>query len=144
MEIAQSACWFDSNDPAEREGAEEKIRNSIKAATIQRRLHAGPIEWRVIEPDSDELAVRPPKGSPLGVKCLIGEAKTAPGYYLVKKASGFTHELESKDLERLRAATRRALDICYPHDKDRSNMRVDAIINELGPETAPKTLGESI
>lgn len=138
MEIAQAAAWF---APGERLKAETMIRDAISAATIRRKLHAGPIEWRVVDVDSDELAARPPDGYGPGTQCLIGEAKTTQGYYIVEAKSGFTHELESKDLETLRAETRKALDAKFPHDRDRSNARVDAIINELGPQTALKVLG---
>ena len=139
MEIIQGAWWY---EPGDRDKAMYQVRERIEQKAREERRVTGPINWRDLPPDSEELTDSPPVEFGPGTMCLLGEAMARPKYHVVTPLSGFTHELEKKDLETLRAETRKALDASFPFDRDRSNARVDAVINEIGPETAMKTLEE--
>lgn len=138
--ILTASLWFNADDPTEKESAKTGIRLAIDIAAQKQGMEHGPVSFRTLEPYDKEIATLPPPQFGPGTKCMVGEAKARPAFHVVKPKSGFTHELEAADLEILRAKTRQALDAAYPNDKDRSNARVDAIINEIGPETALKTL----
>lgn len=137
MAVIQGAWWY---EPGGENDARREVRSRIRQKAEAENMVVGPVTWRDLPPDSDELNARPPERFGPGTRCLLGEAPARPRFHVVKPKSGFTHELEPKDLEALRGETRKALDISFPHDGDRSNARVDAIINEIGPETALKRL----
>jgi hypothetical protein len=144
MEVIVAALWFNSDDPSEKASAKAGIQRAVAETAKRKQMNHGPIQYRVLEPDSDEITVSPPAKFGPGTKCLVGEAPAEQAYHVLRQVSGFTHELETKDLEALRAETRRSLDLVFPHDKDRSNARIDAVINEIGPETALRTLEETV
>jgi hypothetical protein len=75
------------------------------------------------------------------VRLLICEARVAE---LLKpeiiKSTGFVHDLDERDLARLRRITRRAYAKTKPGQAALSDAECDAIIERVGPESALKTL----
>lgn len=75
------------------------------------------------------------------VRLLVCEARVAEILKAqVIKASGFVHDLDRRDLDRLRKITRRAYQKHNPGQPSLNDAECDEIIERIGPESAIKTL----
>ena len=75
------------------------------------------------------------------VRLLICESRVVEALApQVVRSSGFVHDLDRRDLERLRRITRRAYSRTHPGQARLTDAECDAIIEEIGPDSAIKTL----
>lgn len=93
------------------------------------------------QPGEDRVPLVPDHISGPAVRLLICEATIVhvipPA---VVKASGFVHDLDARDLARLRKITRRAYAKTHPGQPPLNDAECDAVIERVGPESALKTL----
>lgn len=75
------------------------------------------------------------------VRMLICEALVVAERTMIVKSSGFVQDLDLVDLAKLREITRRAHQKARPIEMPLTDVQCDAIIEELGPTAALRTLG---
>lgn len=140
MKTYEAALWFNGANPEDKALAKRGIKDALKIIAVNEGYELGPVRWLDLPPDHSILAVEPPKEFKRGARCLVGEANGRPMNHIVTPVSGFTHELEAKDLQALRERTRLAHRGYYPVAEVLTDAECDEVINELGPETALECL----
>lgn len=97
--------------------------------------------WTEKLPGEDRVPPVPAHISGPAVRLLICEARVdGPAKPVIVKATGFTADLDARDLGRLRAITRRVHRRLQPADGTLSDAECDEIIEQVGIESALKTL----
>lgn len=92
-------------------------------------------------PGAERMPQVPDHISGPNVRLLIGEAEVRPNPRPeIIKSSGFVADLDAKDLHRLRTLTREARAKQAPYAAILTDAQCDDIIEQIGPETALKTL----
>jgi hypothetical protein len=109
---------------------------------LERDCVMGPATFVEKLPGEDRVPQVPAHVSGPAVRLLVCEAHVvATGMgEAVTKATGFVYDLDRRDLERLRKITRRAYQRRHPEQAMLTDAECDAIIEEIGPESAIKTL----
>jgi hypothetical protein len=80
-----------------------------------------------------------------GVRLLVCEATVIASLKAdIVKATGFVHDLDKRDLERLRQITRAAHQKHQPLERILTDAECDAVIEEIGPQSAMATLREGV
>lgn len=130
----QASLWYNANKPTERASAERGISDVIEMMAKELGLIRGPMRWIDLPPD--EVHIDPPEAFSRGVRYLEGVCPVVKKAHFLTEISGFTQELDKKDLERLREQTRMAHRNAYPREVALTDAEADDWINELGPEAA--------
>lgn len=91
-------------------------------------------------PGEDRVPPVPAHISGPDVRLLVCEATVLRPETQIVKSTGFVHDLDAKDLARLRKITRRAYAKTHPGQAALNDPECDAIIERVGPESALKTL----
>lgn len=134
------SLWYNDQHPQEFESAQVGIYRAFHETELKLGVKMGPVNFTVLAP-GDPRVPEPPKEFQGTPRIMIGEAvveKLVP--VMLTDDIGFTQDLEDKDLETLRAITRRTHRLYHPFEKELTDEQADAIINEVGPETAMKSL----
>jgi hypothetical protein len=80
-----------------------------------------------------------------GVRLLVCEATVVASLKAdIVKSTGFVHDLDKRDLERLRQITRAAHQKAQPMERLLTDAECDAVIEEIGPQSALATVREGV
>jgi len=135
-DVYEAALWYNSEKPTERLEAEHGVRVAMSRESVA----LSPITFKDMTPGEDRVPEVPPHftGQP---RLLVGSATVARIYQkAMDSAPGFIHDLDVKELLSLRKITRRVHSKRWPRASTLTDPQCDAIINELGPQAALKTL----
>jgi hypothetical protein len=142
----RASAWYNGNLEGEKQSAERGVALALELwAEDQGLILVGPLIYYTLMPD-DERVVDPPAhwagGNPI---CLVGVSSTEEkSEHLLTKESGFTHELEPQDLEKLRQIHRKHYALENPVDVAQNgnltDEECDGGINEMGPQVAMEGL----
>lgn len=133
-EVIESAIWITGDESHElRKRYEADVTLAIADLCREHGVIHGPIQWREKRPGTDRVPEVPDHIQGSRVRLLVAEATVTE---LVPQSSqgSFIANLEKKDLDRLRALTRKAA------KQNLSNEQCDAVIESIGPEAAIDTL----
>jgi len=131
----RQAYWYNADDPKRKEEAEDKVSTAIFEMAVGFNVATKPIQWEHVTPDSPQVPP-PPKRMQGNLKCAIGSAEVVTRFVLGPQ---MTDTLEPPDLDRLRAATRRAHRTAGGGGL-LTNEECDDRINELAPSVAARHL----
>jgi hypothetical protein len=118
----EAALWYNPAQPADKDKARDGIAEQMASVAV-----LAPIEWEDLPAGDERLPPAPFEGA----RCMVGRARVCA----LRREGRFVDDLEKKDLEMLRDATRRQL----PH-RTLSDAECDDIIDEVGIETVLKQL----
>jgi len=139
-DVMEVSLWFNFEKPGEAEKAKEGIYKAFILTEEKHGVRLGPVDFEVLAP-GDERVPEPPGhfgGTP---KLMLGFAIVEKlVYQTIGGNHGFTQDLEPDDLETLRALTRKAHKQHKPLAVPLTDEQADTVINEVGPETAMKSL----
>lgn len=133
-DVIENAIWITGDEP---EGLKEKYRKDV-SGTIddlceQEGFIHGPITMYELRPGDESVPIVPPHIYGSRVRLLVVESTLVKKLVLEGEGS-FIGELEHKDLLRLRAITRKAIQKTYPRQV--LDYECDEVIEKLGPEAA--------
>lgn len=135
----ETAAWFDPTNPI----ARRETKKSLLIAMTRLQEHCsvvlGEFHWSVLSPGDDRVP-EPPKVAPNGIKLMFVEAEVVALKPKLGQQS-FVMDLEFADLELLRKITRRG---AKKAGRKLTDKECDAIIDQLGPEMAERTLTQAI
>jgi len=101
--------------------------------------------WTEKRPGEDRVPKVPAHISGPNVRLWVCEAcVAAPARPVIEKATGFVHDLDKRDLERLRALTREAHAAAWPTAPILTDAECDEVIERVGPGVALKRLYDGV
>ena len=139
-----AAVWYDADAEKQRTTAEQMCRHAMHRAMEEYRVILGPLRWADKAPGEEGVPVPVIEdrdtalGRPLLLVCEADVVAMKP--QIVLALGGFVNELDANDLARLRKATRDAHRKANPGAPALTDMECDAVINEIGPRAAMRTL----
>ena len=139
-DLLELSLWFNSEKPDEQSHAEAGIYKAFTSSEEQHGLRLGPVVFEVMDIGDDRVPEPPPEyaGKP---RLLVGLAYVDKILPQLGADVGFVHDLEHDDLQRLRKVTQDAYMLSQPPGiAPLDDGALDDIINEVGPETATKSL----
>lgn len=139
-----TALWYNPEREHEYARAREGVEEGLRLTAESEGFLLGPVAYESVGPEDPRLPA-PPKHMRHSVKALIGEAEVLcrkPVFRLEERR--FVGELERRDLERLRAITRRRHAERFPGADPLSDDACDDIIEEIGPEAAFDALRKAV
>lgn len=140
-ETLEASLWFNAEKEGEEQSAKDGIYSVFLVIEDHQGLEMGPVSFTVMEHGDPRVPPPPPEfgGTP---KLMVGEAVIVKvRTFDIGVEVGFTQDLEEDDLAKLRKITQGAYLLSKPPGtKPLTDEQLDTIINEVGPETARKTL----
>lgn len=143
-DTAELAVWISDDDPPGKLEwwktleAPRLFAESAQAAYVR----LGPLRWYELQPGEGRAGTPPDCIQGQNVRLLVADADVIGRVPIPEPQSLFTQDLEPADLEKMRAATRRAYGPVVASDgKTLRQLRddeCDKIINAVGPEAAAK------
>ncbi|MDJ0896924.1 MAG: hypothetical protein QNJ92_17400 [Alphaproteobacteria bacterium] len=139
----ESAAWLTGEETAQDvEQHRTLVREAMDDLCQVQGFRHGPVRFHELKPGDERVPEVPDHIQGLDVRLLVGEAEvTAKRVKLERRP--FIGELDRKDLERLRKITRRAHAKARPGET-LTDLEVDDIIEQLGPEAALDTLRQQV
>jgi hypothetical protein len=96
-------------------------------------------------PGEDRVPPVPDHISGPGVRLLVCEATVVASLKAdIVRSTGFVHDLDAKDLARLRRITRAAHQKAQPMERTLTDAECDAVIEQIGPQSALATVREGV
>lgn len=142
-ETFESAIWLDGCETPEMvRQFKADVVDTIDRTCVENHLLRAPVRFIEKKPGDNRVPPVPDHIQGLDVRLLVGEADIT-GYAPRPTKRAFVSELEQKDLDQLRAATRHAFEV-NNSGQSITDMQCDDVIEELGPETALRTLGSGV
>jgi hypothetical protein len=137
---AELACWIsDSTDPAVvKRWREETVPALFQDSANTLGFVLGPIRFYELQPGEGRAGHPPDDVQGINVRLLVAEVEVT-GIKPQAQFESFLADLAFKDLQRLRAITRKA---ALP--RVISDQEADAIIERYGPVTAEKILKSAV
>lgn len=138
-EVLEMAIWLDGTETLEHvEQWKHDCSYMMSRAFGNPVLKLAPCQYFVKYPGEDRVPVPPPHIKGPNVRLLVAEALVV-GFEPEIKTQSFLADLEPKDLELLRACTRKAWN-ARNRDTWLTDDMCDQIIEEMGPQAAVQTL----
>lgn len=135
----EAAGWYYDGD----ENGERAIKAEIVRAFFESAKGAGvifgPIDFATLKP-GDPKVPTPPEWAKRGIALLQGVAEVKAYQTIIDHRTSIIHDLEPKDLERLRAATRRAHSRARPIEKPLTVEECDTMIDQTAPQVIEQML----
>lgn len=139
-DLVEIAIWLSGTETPDMIRAfKDRAQVNTTEAAKKLGLIVAPFSWETKKPGEDRVPPVPKEISGINVELLVGEALLILDRPVIMKQSGFVYDLEMEDLARLRKITRRAHAKVQPGSK-LNNQQCDAIIEQLGPASALRTL----
>lgn len=139
-ETLESAIWLDGCETdMDLRRFKSDVIDAIDKACAENNLLRAPVRFIEKKPGEDRVPPVPDHIQGLDVRLLVAEADIT-GYAPKPGARAFVGDLDKKDLDQLRVMTRRAYEASNP-GKTLNDYECDDVIEELGPDTALRTLG---
>ena len=136
--VIESAVWITGDEPLTlRKRYECDVGNAITCLCEENGFEHGPVKYIEKRPGDDRVPDVPEHIQGSRVRLLVAEAEIV-GKKPLASAGSFVANLEKKDLDRLRAITRRKW--AEHHWIALTDEQCDDCIDELGPEAALDTL----
>ena len=137
----ETALWFNAEHPREEHDARTGIYKAFLVMEDHHKIEIGPVTFSVME-HGDPRVPNPPPGFSGTPKLMVGEALVIKKLALTTHGEvGLTNDLKPEDLELLRDVTQKTYFLHNPAGTPPlTNEQLDLIINEVGPETALKSL----
>jgi hypothetical protein len=135
------SVWYNADKPGEAANAEKAIYKAFILTEDQHDLRVGTVDFEILTYGEERVPAPPPeyKGTPtlmIGTATVIKVLNT-----LMSGDVGFTQDVDEEDLTQLRAITQEAyLGGQPPGTAPLTNEQLDKVIDEVGPETAVKSL----
>jgi len=141
-DMLETAVWMDGREtPAQRAAFEAQCRASIAEAEAAEHVVCGPIVWTEKKPGDDRVPPVPKHIQGPNVRLLVAETTVVTEWPSLKPNS-FLGDLDPHDLMRLRQITRMA---AFRHTgREITDAECDAIIEQIGPESAAKAVREAV
>jgi hypothetical protein len=137
-DMIESAMWITGDEPQTlRRQYERDVNNAITSLCEENGLEHGPVKFIEKHPSDDRVPDVPEHVQGSRVRLLVAETEIV-GKRPLSSAGSFVANLEKKDLNRLRAITRRKW--AERHWIVLTDEQCDECIEELGPEAALDTL----
>ncbi len=134
----ESAIWITGDEPLTlRKQYERDVSNAIAHLCEENGFEHGPVKFIEKRPGNDRVPDVPEHIQGSRVRLLVAEAEIV-GKRPLSSTGSFVANLEKKDLDRLRAITRRKW--AEHHRMALTDEQCDEYIEELGPEAALDTL----
>lgn len=135
-EVIETAIWLDGTETAaDRARFEADCTEAMSDLANQQRLILAPIVWTEHKPGEDRVPPVPDHIKGPDVRLLVAEALILSVLPEMVTRS-FLLDLETKDLLRLRALTRRSHKQARPTAARLTDEECDKIIEEIGPQAA--------
>lgn len=137
-DLIECAIWLDGTE-TEQQIANWKERDCISALTqmtANAMVVIGPVEYETKYPGEDRVPPVPDHIAGPDVRLLVAVGRVVGVKPVLRATSSFIEELDRKDLETLRKATRRAYAANNPGMPRLTTPECDAIIAQLGPTAA--------
>ena len=140
----EQAIWYDANtciDPVGKYG--ESVKEVIESMCAKSNVvHTG-ISYKVLKPGDDRVPTVPRwlEKIPGAVPRLL--IATTQAKVRIITQSGISNDLDKKDLEKLRAITRRKYKEFNPLEKELTDQECDRFIDTLGMEVVLDQLRSS-
>lgn len=139
------AIWLTGREtPNQIEAFKKDCTEEVGAFGVMNGVVMGAPVFTEKRPGGDRVPQVPDHISGPDVRMLVCEAVVVAERSLIVKSSGFVQDLDAVDLARLREVTRRAHQRAKPLEMPLTDAQCDAVIEELGPTTALKTLGANL
>ena len=139
----EAAHWLTGEETVlEVEMHRARVREAMDVLCKQGGFRHGPVRFMELQPDSEGVPEVPDHIQGMDVRLLVGECEIIAKRQQIEKRS-FLGELDRKDLDRLRRITRRAHAKYRPRER-LTDLEVDDIIEQLGPEAALDTLRKAV
>lgn len=140
-DVLEVALWYNADRPGELERAQEGIYKVFYSTEQQHGFVTSPVTFIIMHVGDDRVPEPPDvfSGTP---RLLVGEVVIERIFgVVVEEEAGFAADLEPDDLNRLRQLTQNAYLMRWPHGTaPLTDEQLDTIINEVGPDTAARTL----
>jgi hypothetical protein len=138
-DMVETAIWLTGDESKElRERYEGDVRLAMDDLCTELGLVHGPILFSVQRPGEERVPEVPDHISGQCVRLLVGQTLIVDKAPTISNEGSFINNLDPKDLFRLRDITRRVA----PHYL--TDAECDAVIEELGVDTALETLKENV
>jgi hypothetical protein len=139
-QMVESAIWLSGEETEQMIQAwKDRVRENTDQTAKNFNVEVGPFTWVIKYPGDDRVPPVPDHIKGIDVKLLVGEASVIAKKTVIHKQSGFVYELTNEDRKLLHRITRKAFAKRQPGSK-LSDQHCDAVIEQLGPEAALKTL----
>lgn len=144
-DVLECAVWLTGTETADdlRRWKEIDCPEALKGEATSREILVGPITFTVKHPGEDRVPQVPDHIAGPDVRLLVAEA-TVVGFRTIGQKSSFLLDLEQRDVDRLRAITRRIHTKANPGDPRLSDSECDYLINAIGPEAAMAAVREAV
>ena len=137
-DLIESAVWVTGDEPLTlRKRYEGDVGNAITCLCDENGFEHGPVKFIEKRPGDDRVPCVPEHIQGSRVRLLVAEAEIV-GKKPLSSAGSFVANLEKKDIDRLRAITRRKWS--EHHLVALTDEQCDDCIEELGPEAVLDTL----
>ena len=134
----ETAIWMDGTETEELKSRFERdLQATLAGMAADQGVIIGPLMMVEKKPGEDRVPPVPDGVQGMNVRLLVGEARVV-GQLPTEAPWNFVMDLDSKDLRRLRKLTRRAAPSSLTDEE------CDEIINEIGPDSALRTLRERV
>ena len=144
-DVLEAAIWLDGRETAEHRALyEADLREQLARAGDLHGMVIGPLMWTEKGVGEDRVPTVPGQIAGPDVRLLVAEARVVcrlPDYTIA--GFSFVDELDPADLARLRRITRAAHASRNPGHR-LTDAECDAVIDEIGPETALRTLKQAV
>lgn len=138
-EPIEFAIWITGDEAPEiRRQYEQDIRDAFKTVCAGKGFEHGPVTFVEKLPGAERVPEVPKHIQGSRVRLLVAEATVVAAVVQTSRGS-FCANLEKKDLQRLRAITRRAWQKQHPQAL-LTDQQCDECIEQLGPAAALETL----
>jgi hypothetical protein len=145
--VLETAIWYDANetpDPVAVSGSQ--IADAFKYRCKVNRIKVSDVKFTILLPGNPRVPEVPRwlEKIPGAIPRLLLAEVIVLGSLEEDEPPGLVSDLDKKDLQRLRAATRRAHRKARPHETTLSDHECDKIINAAGIETVMQELRNSV
>lgn len=140
-EVIESAIWLSGEENEQMiQAFKDRVRINIDEEAKKWNVVVGPMTWVIKKPGDDRVPPVPDAIQGINVQLLVGEAMVlGPVKPVIMASSGFVYDLRREDLLLLRKITRKAHQRRQP-GSGLTDAQCDAVIEQLGPEAALRTL----
>lgn len=140
-DVIEAAIWITGDEPAEiRTRYEADVSDAIERETAAAGYTHGPVQFVEKRPGDERVPQVPDHVQGSRVRLLVAEALIV-ARRVESPTGSFVAQLERRDLDRLRALTRRQ---AAREGVTLTDAECDALIEQIGPEAAIDTLRRAV
>jgi hypothetical protein len=141
MPIEVSVWLTGRETPNQIEAFKKDCTEEVTAFGVMNNVVMGTPIFTEKKPGEDRVPQVPMHIHGPDVRMLVCEALIVAERAMIVKSSGFVQDLDPKDLAKLREITRRAHQKARPIEMPLTDAQCDAIIEQIGPTSALRSLG---